>query len=331
MRLSLRFLRFLSWSIVFVLWTGLTSESVARRRGRRRHRRHRVVKTPQQRAAAQSFKRGNKLFKARDYLGALEAFEEAYKFRPHYLMQCNIARCHERLVDMISAAKHYRRCLAEGAARRRRMARKVRKALALVEARTSHVSVDAPGGGDIYVDGKRRGKVPRRVAINPGRRTIEVRREGARPASTTLELRGGERRSIVLRPVLLAREREHDRDDDRSWRDRRRRAHPRGRRGVGKVWFWVVAAVTAGLTATATVLGVRALGAKSDYEDHPTREGYTVAQDRRLLANIFWGAALAAGAGTTTLFFFTNFKSKREHRRREDDDVSVGIGLSGRF
>ncbi|PID38406.1 MAG: hypothetical protein CSB49_05720 [Proteobacteria bacterium] len=277
--------------------------------------------------AAKAYQRGKAAFSDRDYLGALEAFEQAYKLHPHYLMQCNIARAHERLVDMINAARHYRRCLAEGGKRRRRTRRRVERALKAVQARISYVDVRAPGGGAIYVDGKRVGEVPKRVPLNPGRRTIEVRRMGASPASTTLTTRGGELRIITLQPAPLST-RKVDRDE-RGPRKSRPPLPKARSRGVGQAWFWVSAAATAGLAAAATVAGLRALSAKDDYESTPTRDGYTTAQDRRLVANILWAATLAAAAGTTTLFFFTDFKGSSA--RGKERELVVGVGLRGTF
>jgi len=93
------------------------------------------------------------------------------------------------------------------------------------------------------------------------------------------------------------------------------------------------------LTTTYIVTGVQALGLKSDYEDSPTRQGYTAAIDRRTLSNIFFGLAGAAAGTTTLLFFFTDFGRGRgdggggsgKGPRGGDDELSVGLGLRGTF
>jgi tetratricopeptide (TPR) repeat protein len=58
--------------------------------------------------------RGSALFERGDYAGAIRAFSRAYALVPHYLTQCNIARCHEMRGEHALAARHYRRCIDEG-------------------------------------------------------------------------------------------------------------------------------------------------------------------------------------------------------------------------
>lgn len=69
-------------------------------------------KTPIARALAN---KGARHFNRGEYDQAISAFEEAYKFKPHFMVQCNIARCYEMKGAYDKAAEHYRRCLDEGA------------------------------------------------------------------------------------------------------------------------------------------------------------------------------------------------------------------------
>jgi PEGA domain len=299
--------------------------------------------------AAEAFAEGTRRFKARDYLGAIEAYEKAYRLKPHYIVQCNIARCHERTNDMIQAAKHFASCLKQGA-RRQRVGRKVRQSLRRVKARISRVKVRSPGkGGVVYLDGARIGRTPKTFKVNPGRRIIEVRRDGAAPASTTIRTRGGERRTLELVPIRrrVGRRRGVRKAGVSVYTPEPRRGsaispvvrdRPRTRSsaqaGASQAWFWTCAAVTVGLAAAATVVGVQALNLKSDYEEVPTRAGYNEAKDRRLLANLLWGGTLLAGAGTTLLFFFTDFGGSGDEGGGDDDDdqarvTTFGVGLGG--
>jgi tetratricopeptide (TPR) repeat protein len=307
------------WVVLAVLvWVGLllAASAEARRRS----------KGP----AAQAFAKGTELFKEKDYLGAIEAYEEAYRLKPHFAVFCNIGRCHERLNDMVKAAEYFRRCLDEGAAGVRRLAEKIRASLQRVEARISWVTVTSPGrGGTVYLDGVEIGPAPKRVALNPGTRVLEVRRQGASPARATLRTGGGESRSVELVPRVRAL----PRAAPPPVQPPARRASPgqdsapRRSRGLSQAWFWTGAAVTVGCTIAAGVLGYQALQRRDDYEENPTRDGYNAAKDRRLLANIFWGAAAAAGVTSTVLFFFTDFRG----RDRGPRSAAWGIGLRGSF
>lgn len=281
--------------------------------------------------AARAFAEGTRLFKSRDYIGAAEAFQRAYKLKPHFLVQCNIARCFERMNDMIKAAKHFRRCLEEGADRTRAK-RKVRRSLKRVEDRISHVMIRTKGRrqGTVFLDGLEMGQTPLRLSLNPGKRVIEVRREGATPASTTLFTRGGESRTIRLTPTPVRRRRPRPPPDgDGLDGDTGSGAGGARSRGLSQVWFWSTAALTVALATVSTVLGVRALNAKSSYEETPTRDGYNAAKDRRLLANIFWGATALSGIASTTVFFFTDFGGGGGRERDASAPRVLGVGVAG--
>jgi len=269
------------------------------------------------------FARGTRLFKERDFLGALEAFSEAYKLAPHFLLQCNIARCQERLSDMVRAAEHYRRCLAEGAEKTPGGA-KVKAALALVEARISRVLVQSPGaGGTVYVDGKSRGEAPQRLALNPGDRVIEVRRPGATTASTTLSARGGEQQTLTLVPTEPTVSRPAPPPPATQ-----PTPPPPPRKRVHQAWFWTMASLTVGLGVASGLVGWRALSARDDYVVSPTRDGYNSARDLRLVTNLLWGAAVATGITATTLGFFTDF---RRSPRTSGEETALSLGLRGTF
>lgn len=270
--------------------------------------------------AAEAFARGTRLFEERSYVDAIAAFNEAYRLKPHFFVQCSIARCHENLNNFIEAAEHYRRCLKEGAGEAK-VAERVRKSLQKVEAKIAWLTVESPGkGGTIHIDGRERGAAPGKVALDPGSHVVEVRREGATTANKTVELGVGEARTVELVPVDLPKREVPEREPEPAPVKRRKGLHP--------AWFWSTAALTAALTTTFVVLGVQSYQLRADYEDDPTKEGYDRFRDRRRLTNIFVGLAGAAAAGGTVLFFFTDFRGKE---RPSDRSAALGVGLQGSF
>jgi tetratricopeptide (TPR) repeat protein len=78
--------------------------------------------------------KGTRLFENEDYAAAAAAFGQAYDIKPHYLVQCNIARCYEMMGKYGEAARRYRQCLDEGAGKSPQ-ARQVHRALRGVEAK----------------------------------------------------------------------------------------------------------------------------------------------------------------------------------------------------
>jgi hypothetical protein len=276
--------------------------------------------------AAQAFARGKRLFAERDYVGAVEAFGQAYKLKPHFLVLCNIARCYERSGDMIRAADFYRQCLEKGG-QASDQATRVQTALDHVAQRITWIQVNSPGvGGEIFVDGKPMGRAPQRVQLNPGTHVVEVRREGATPARLDITTRGGERQDVLLvpkaEPVKVGGDKLKEKDPVSV-----KKPVDKGLRVLSSTWFWISAALTAACAASAIGLGVSTTKLRDEYVANPTRAGYDSAVQRRTLTNVFWGLTAAAGASATVLFFFTDFGGPAERR----DRASLGIGLRGTF
>jgi hypothetical protein len=274
--------------------------------------------------AAKAFTRGKQLLEERSYVDAIAAFEQAYRLKPHFFVQCSIARCYENMNRYVQAAERYRRCLSEGAARDK-LGPRVQRSLSRVEAKIAWLNVRSPGGGGtIFVDGKAQGEAPGRIAVDPGSHAVEVRREGAKPASTSERVRAGETKTLTLVPETPRPEATAPSSLPVAAVDR-----PPGRGGLHPAWFWTTAALTAALTATFIVLGVQSFQLRADYEDDPTEQGYQTFRDRRRLTNIFIGLAGAAAAGGTALFFFTDFRG--EQRDPTASVTLLGLGLRGTF
>lgn len=267
--------------------------------------------------ASEAFKEGQRLFDAADYLGAIDSFQKAYELRPHFLVQCNIALCHERQNEMIRAAEHYKRCLSEGADKTEK-GETVKNSLERVEGRITWLKVDSQGaGGTIYVDGRRVGPAPARVPLNPGSHVVEVRRKGAAAATTTISTRGGEEKQVELTPS------EGQRRGGKVVEKPRRRLH--------QAYFWSAAGLSVVFALVATVTGVQTLGIRDDYEENPSRELLDRGESRRLVTNIMWAGAAVAAGSATALYFFSDLPWTRERGQDDRRAVTLGIGLQGTF
>ena len=271
--------------------------------------------------AADAFGKGRKLFEEKRFVGAAAAFEEAYRLKPHYMVQCSIARCYENLNRFVTAARHYRRCLDEGAARSDKR-QKIEAALKAVEAQITRVLVQArKDGGEVFVDGRKVGTTPAEVPVNPGNHVVEVRREGARPASETINVLGGEKLTLELEPEAVAARVEPPPKPTKP------PPPPPRRRRLSSIWFWAAVGVTAVLTVTVIGLGAQTLRDRSSYEESPTKDGLDAFKSRRTATNVVLGLTAAAAAGTTALFFYTDFGGGGERRR----ETAWGVGLRGSF
>lgn len=147
---------------------------------------------------AKLFAQGRRLFGEGDYVGAAEAFGQAYQARPHFSVLCNIALCHERRADFIEAARYYRRCLRDGAENGAN-ADEVRGSLARARARIAVLAVSTPNRvATIYLDGRRLGPSPLEVTVNPGSHVVEARSDVGMPVARPVLTRGGERLDVVI-------------------------------------------------------------------------------------------------------------------------------------
>jgi hypothetical protein len=274
--------------------------------------------------AAAAFAKGKALFDARDLVGAIAAFERAYKLRPHHAVQCSIALCYEHLNRFVEAAEFYHRCLSEGADKTPR-GEQVRKSLFAVEARLAWVKVESPGkGGTIYIDGVGRGLAPRRVPLDPGAHVIEVRREGAQTATTRLQTLSGEEHTVKLVPLELSVPASAPVVTSQP---ATRPVEAPSRRRLSPAWFWSGVGLTVATGVAAAVMGGLTYKAHSEYYDAPTEDGYNTFVQRRLITNILTGVAVAAAGTSLVLFFYTDFKG----RRHETEGTEVSLGVVGTF
>jgi hypothetical protein len=201
-----------------------------------------------------------------------------------------------------------------------------------VEKKITYLDVVSPkASGTIFVDGAPVGVTPKRIALNPGRHVVEVRREGARPAATTLSTLGGEQKTVVLEP-------ESTTAPQSAPAVAVKRAPPvtvtrvaeptaRPRRRLRPAGFWIVAGVSAALAGTAAVLGGLTLKKQSAYNEHPTKEALDSFKSHRLATNVLWGVAAAAAGTGTVLFFFTDFSGEA----RRSSVAGAGLGIGGVF
>jgi len=273
--------------------------------------------------AKKAFDRATKLFEDNKYVEAVESFELAYRLRPHFRVQCSIARCYQIMGDAVEAVQHYKRCLSEGADKSP-MKGDIEKMLKDSEALITWINVRSPGGGGkIYVNDMERGQAPGRVAINPGTHVIRVEREGATPATAKIRTLGGEERDLTLIPVASGA------DKPKPDKPKPDKPKPGPRKRLAPLWFWTAVGATAALAVGTIVAGVMTRQARDAYNDDPTRDGLDSFKSRKLTTNVLFGTTLAAAAAGTALFFFTDFKGKE--RPAERDAFLFGVGLRGTF
>lgn len=142
--------------------------------------------------ARSEFDRGVTLYTAENFQGALEAFQEAYRLRPHPTVRVNIANCYDRLNRPIEAIFHYERYLADsgrGAPSEQR--REVDSALRRLRARVGELTLRiSPDGAAVVVDDgdSRRAPILEPIRLTVGTHRLGTHLAGYRTDQRTVEI-----------------------------------------------------------------------------------------------------------------------------------------------
>jgi hypothetical protein len=147
-------------------------------------------------AAQEQFAEGQRAFAAGDFRHAAEAFEEAYRKKPHYSPLWNAARSWQKAGESTRAANLYARYLREAPATARDRDQAT-ASLAELAARLGRIVVQAQGGTDVRIDGK-----PVEgdgLYVPPGEHVVEGKFESA-AARRVVTVDGGKVLSVTLEP-----------------------------------------------------------------------------------------------------------------------------------
>ena len=126
--------------------------------------------------ARAEFNRGVERYQAQDWRGALEAFQEAYRLRPHPSVRVNMANCYEQLDRPMEAIFHFERFIAEsGNDITPEQRRDVQAALGRLRRTVGELSLRiSPDGAQVRIDGAetRRAPITEVVRLAAGPHTV---------------------------------------------------------------------------------------------------------------------------------------------------------------
>jgi len=118
-----------------------------------------------------AFDRGVRTFQENNFSDALEAFQEAYRLRPHPAVQVNIANCFLNLDRPVEASTHFQQYLQEaGDSVPRARRTEVEQELERARAEIATLAITGPPGVGVSLDDTSRGVTPLEapIEINPG-------------------------------------------------------------------------------------------------------------------------------------------------------------------
>lgn len=167
------------------------------------------AKTPEQKEADRHFKSGVALFGEQKFGEALAEFERAYEIAPAPIVLYNIAACHRELSHYAEAVKYYRRFLDEG--QDKAPADRIVAAKAELDGilqRIARVTVNAPDGAEVLVDGKSIGTMPldMPLIVAPGEHKVVVHLDGKKDGDKNLRVASGDEVEVKIKLGDLPKE-----------------------------------------------------------------------------------------------------------------------------
>jgi hypothetical protein len=239
------------------------------------------------------FERGVAAYDAGRHSEALVNFQEAFRLRPHPLVRVNIANCYDKLGKPIEALFHFDQFLASDVAtpaqRQEVVAatERLRKQLGAVLLRVT------PDGATAIVDGGEQRRTPLLdpLQLPAGDHTLEVRAGGYQTARRTFTVTGGAslELEIVLEPASVApvvAVTPSTPDGTAAAAESGAEATPAPPEAAAPATapsapaqdddatlpthVWILGGAGVAMLAGATITGILALGAESDYERYST-------------------------------------------------------------
>ena len=239
--------------------------------------------------AKQLFERGVEAYEGARYAEALASFQEAFRLRPHPLVRVNIANCYDKLGKPIEALFHFEQFLASDVptpAQRQEVVaatERLRKQLGSLLLRVT------PDGATVIVDAGEQRKTPilEPLQLPAGEHSLEVRLEGYQVVKRSFTLTGGatQELDVVLEPAAsVAPVVAAPALPDGTVTEGEPLAvapppepkpapaplaaavsEPEGEAEL-PLHVWILGGVSVAMLAGATITGILALGAESDFE-----------------------------------------------------------------
>jgi tetratricopeptide (TPR) repeat protein len=254
-------------------------------------------------AAREHITRGENLYDAQSFEGAIAEFQRAYELleghTARYQVLYNLALCQERLGHYSEALHHYQRYLDEGgpdAEDRAAVQASMRTLEGLLGTLVLHIRFERnapPDEYEIWVDQRLVDHAGGKLLLPSGRHSVEVRAEHYE--SVLREVSMTARTERVLSVQL------------------ERRAQ-----GLKPRLFWTGVGLTAAGAIATGVLGGRALALSHDVQDKPalarTDQDRSDVRKATLAADVTLGATGALALGTVIVLFLTDFEKPRDQR-----------------
>jgi hypothetical protein len=151
-----------------------------------------------------SFKKGVEYYREADYRSSLAEFRKAYTASGRdYRVLYNIAQCEYQLTNYVGALDSFESFLGDGGAAVSADRRtEINQELVRLKARVASLDIKSSLEVEISVDGDPFVKLAKDkpVRVNPGRHKVEARADGFEPRLESVEVVGGDTKSVDVTP-----------------------------------------------------------------------------------------------------------------------------------
>jgi hypothetical protein len=266
-----------------------------------------ATQDPRTTEARDRITRGETLFEAGDFNGAMVEFQRARELLEghpmQYLVDYNIGRCHERLFQYDQAMSFYRAYL-EHAGPDATDAGEVRTRIEMLEGLLGTIQFQVNVTGyEVWIDDRSYGADRASVLVPGGNHVVEVRAAGYESGRQEVTVPARTEQTLTFTLEQLAEEFQ----------------------GLNMAYFITAAALSVVTVAVGAAFGGMAMSESGDLEDQLADpvQGWLVTQDDldhvstlALTADILYGTAALFAVGAIVLGVFTNWG-------RHDDDAET--------
>jgi hypothetical protein len=275
-------------------------------------------------------RQGKQAFSRKNYAGAVKHWRAAYGLWPRPQLLFNIALAYDKLGEPVQSLTFLREFRREATSDPQPKA-----LLAAAEAletelgpRTAVLSLAAPAGARVKVDGVVVGVVPLEVVVLPGVRAIELSLPDRPVLRRKVELAAGRTTRLELElPVESPRPRPEP-----------SRAPLPPPKGLHMGYCLGSAGLALALSAVAIVSGLQAVGAYDRFQASPSPSTRSEVVAWRDATNSLWAIAGVAGAAAVTLAVFTRWRRAPARETASGDPPRLelrvegaGLSLTGAF
>jgi len=291
-------------------------------------------------AARKAYDEGMKKLEAKDYAGALTAFQKADELMPAAAAKHKMALCHDGLGHVSEAIANFEAFVAAAnPEKQKEQIDSSNKRLTALKATPAAVRVTTvPPDASIAVDGQAQmGMTPMDLKLAPGKHTVKAVAPGYESAEQQIDLKPGEKAPDLTLTLTKKAEPPPPAPVDTpppaapAATTTTTTSAPPPAAAEDKPRSNVPAYVTLGIAgvgaAVGTIFGIKALSDKKDFDDRPTPDKADSTERNALVSDMAFGVAITLGV-TGAVLLLSNNKSEPAQQRGALDTAKKTMRFS---